>query len=74
MGAFRVGVVASVIGLAFFMPLDMSISCVFFFFLSKVQRIVAVSLGAQQVAYSGYLVYLNQQSFGALAGITVIAL
>ena len=74
MGAFRVGVVAPVIGLAFFMPLDMSISCVFFFFLSKVQRIVAVSLGAQQVAYSGYLVYLNQQSFGALAGITVIAL
>ena len=56
------------------MPLDMSISWVIFFFLSKAQRIVAVTLGAQQVAYSQYLVTLNQQSFGAFAGIAVAAL
>ena len=74
MGMFEIGVIAPVVGLAFFMPLDMSISCVLFFFLSKAQRIVAVTLGAQQVAYSQYLVTLNQQSFGALTGIAVAAL
>ena len=74
MGLLQVGVIVPVVGLAFFMPLDMSISCVIFFFLSKAQRIVAVTLGAQQVAYSQYLVTLNQQSFGALAGIAVAAL
>ena len=74
MGLFEVGIVSPVVGLAFFMPLDMSISCVFFYFLSKVQRIVAVTLGAQQVAYSRHLVTLNLQSFGALAGIALTTL
>ena len=74
MGGLNVGIISPVTGLAFFMPLDMSISCVFFFFVSKAQRIVAVTLGARQVAYSEYLVTLNQQSFGALAGIAVTAL
>jgi len=74
MGGVNVGIISPVAGLAFFMPLDMSISCVFFFFVSKAQRIVAVTLGARQVAYSQYLVTLNQQSFGALAGIAVTAL
>ena len=40
----------------------------------KVQRIVAVTLGAQQVAYSRHLVTLNLQSFGALAGIALTTL
>jgi hypothetical protein len=74
MGGLNVGIIPPVTGLAFFMPLDMSISCVFFFFVSKAQRIIAVTLGARQVAYSQYLVTLNQQSFGALAGIAVTAL
>ena len=68
------GVMFPVIGLAFFMPLDMSFSCAFFFILSKAQRVVAEVFGAQYVAYSEYLVFLNQQSFGALVGIALIAI
>ena len=74
MGSLQFGVVFPVIGLAFFMPLDMSFSCVFFFLLSKIQRIVAETLGAQHVAYTDYLVSLNQQSFGALMGIALVAI
>ena len=74
-GGLHVGVVPSVIGLAFFMPLDMSFSCTVFFFLSKIQRVLADVLGAQKhIAYSGYLISLNQQSFGALAGMALIAI
>ena len=74
MGSLQLGFAFPVIGLGFFMPLDMSFSCAFFFFLSKVQRIVADMLGARRVAYTGYLVSLNQQSFGALVGMAVIAI
>ena len=73
-GSLQLGLVFSVIGLAFFMPLDMSFSCAFFFFLMKVQRVIAEMLGARHVAYTGYLVSLNQQSFGALVGMAVIAI
>ena len=73
MGALPIGLLFPVVGLAFFMPLDMSFSCVFFFMFAKIQRIIAVTLGAQRVAYSQYLVSLNQQSFGALIGIALVA-
>lgn len=73
MGTLPIGIIFPVIGLAFFMPLDMSFSCVFFFFFAKIQRIIATTFGAQRVAYSQYLVSLNQQSFGALIGIAFVA-
>lgn len=73
MGTLPIGIIFPVVGLAFFMPLDMSFSCVFFYFFAKAQRITAITFGAQRVAYSQYLVSLNQQSFGALIGIAFVA-
>ena len=73
-GSLPVGVIFPAIGLAFFMPLDMSFSCAFFFLAGKVQRVVAEALGARHVAGTEYLVELNQQSFGALMGIALVAI
>ena len=73
-GRLPVGVIFSVVGLAFFMPLDMSFSCVFFFFLGKIQRFVLGALGTRQVAGTEYMVFLSQQAFGALMGIALVAI
>ena len=73
-GWVPVGVIFSAVGLAFFMPLDMAFSCVFFYILGKVQRIVVEVLGARRVAGTDYLISLNQQSFGALMGIALVAI
>ena len=74
MGVLPVGIIFPVVGLAFFMPLDMSLSCIVFYLFWKVQRIITVTFGFQRVAYTSYVTILNQQSFGALAGIAIVAL
>ena len=74
MGVLPVGIIFPVVGLAFFMPLDMSLSCIVFYFFWKIQRIVTVTFGFQRVAYTSYVVILNQQAFGALIGIAIVVL
>ena len=74
MGRLPIGVLFPVVGLAFFMPLDMLFSCIVFYAFWKIQRIITVTLGFQRVAYSSYVVILNQQAFGALIGIATVAL
>ena len=73
-GILPVGVLFPVVGLAFFMPLDMSLSCFVFYVFAKSQRVAVAGLGLRSMASSTYLVDLNQQSFGALAGVAAVAL
>ena len=73
-GILPIGVIFPVVGLAFFMPLDMSFSCFAFYGFAKMQRVATSAFGLRSIANSTYLVDLNQQSFGALAGIAVMAL
>lgn len=74
MGGLPVGIIFPVVGLAFFMPLDMSLSCIVFYLFWKIQRIITVTVGFQRVASTSYVAILNQQAFGALIGIAIIAL
>ena len=76
-GWMPVGLVPCIAGLAFFMPLDMSFSCWFFYLFWKTQKVVGSMIGFRGVAgLSGsfYLAQLNQQTFGGAMGIAVIAL
>ena len=73
MGRLPIGVIFPVVGLAFFMPLDMSLSCIVFYAFWKLQRVVMLTLGFQRIAYTSYVGILTQQVFGALIGIAVIA-
>lgn len=76
-GWMPVGLVPCIAGLAFFMPLDMSFSCWFFYLFWKAQKVVGSMIGFRGVAgLSGsfYLAQLNQQTFGGAMGIAVIAL
>ena len=71
MGGLPVGIIFPVVGLAFFMPLDMSLSCIVFYLFWKIQRIITVTVGFQRVASTSYVAILNQQAFGALIGIAI---
>ena len=73
MGRLPIGVILPVVGIAFFMPLDMSLSCIVFYAFWKLQRVVMLTLGFQRIAYTSYVGILTQQAFGALIGIAVIA-
>ena len=73
MGRIPIGVILPVVGIAFFMPLDMSLSCIVFYAFWKLQRVVMLTLGFQRIAYTSYVGILTQQAFGALIGIAVIA-
>jgi len=57
----------AVVGLSYFMPLDLSFSCWFFFWLTRVERIFASIIGWQSL-------YLNERASGAWIGICIIAL
>ena len=76
-GWMPVGLVPCIAGLAFFMPLDMSFSCWFFYLFWKTQKVAGSMIGFRGVAgLSGsfYLAQLNQQTFGGAMGIAAIAL
>lgn len=73
MGWIPTGIILPMVGLSFFMPLEMSFSCWIFYWLWKLQKVAVVGLGLQFVAGS-YAVVQIQQSFGALLGIAAVAL
>ena len=71
----EVGIIFPIVGLAFFMPLDMSFSCFFFFLFGKIQQVFAVVFGSQRTAtYHLHIIGLIQQSFGALLGVALVSI
>jgi hypothetical protein len=58
------------IGLAFFLPLDLSFSCWFFYVAAKAERVAASLLGWRQAGAP----YLDQQAAGAWLALGVLAL
>ena len=57
-----VGVIPSIVGLSFFMPLDLSFSCWVFYLLWKMQRILFSAIGTKvmSVVTSHNIAFLNQ--------------
>lgn len=64
-------VLPSIVGLAFFIPLDLALSCWFFYLVWKVQLVAACSIGLQNLPQ---FPYIQEQSFGALVGLCIIAI
>jgi hypothetical protein len=65
-----------VIGIAYFLSLEVSFSCWFFYLLTKVQNIMTTALGfqdAQASAAAKRLPYLPEQGAGAFIGLTLFA-
>jgi len=61
----------SIVGLAFFIPLDLAFSCWFFYLFWKAQLIVASIIGLRNLPQ---FPYIQEQSFGALVGLCIIAI
>ena len=70
---FYYGVYPFAVALAFFIPLDLSFSCWFFFLLSQVQMIVSGMLGLRQAPPEGFP-YLASQAAGSWLALAVGAL
>ena len=66
-----VAVYPFIIGLSFFIPLDLSFSCCFFYLFWKVQRILSAVLGLRSLPR---FPYIDEQEFGGYMGICAIAL
>lgn len=67
----RISMYPFAIGIAFFLPLDLSFSCWFFFIFRLFERILGVSLGLRSLP--GFP-YFNEQSSGAWIGLALVAL
>ena len=63
----RISMYPFMIGLAFFLPLDLSFSCWFFFLLRYVERIIGFALGSR------YFPALNDQAAGAWLALFLIS-
>ena len=59
------------IGIAFFMPLDLSFSCWFFYFFWKWEKIAGSMMGFQSLPH---FPYSDEQSFGSYIGLGVLSL
>lgn len=59
------------VGIAFFMPLDLSFSCWFFYFFWKWEKIFGSMMGLQSLPH---FPYSDEQSFGAYIGLGVLSL
>jgi len=70
-GSTRLGMYPFAIGLAFFLPSDLSFSCWFFYVVSKFERILGAVMGWEIV--KGFP-YLNEQAAGAWIGLGLIAI
>ncbi len=57
----------AIVGLTYFMPLDLSFSCWFFFWLTRVERVIGSILGWRSL-------YLNERVSGAWIGVCLLAL
>jgi hypothetical protein len=71
MGYTRFGAYPFMVGLAFFLPSDLSFSCWFFYVVSKFERVGRAMAGWD--ALKG-LPYLNEQATGSWIGLGVLAL
>jgi len=60
-----------IVGLVFFIPLDLSFSCWFFYLFAKFQRVLASIVGWRSLPS---FPYFNQQTTGAWLGLFVIAI
>ncbi|MFC1712991.1 DUF6785 family protein [Candidatus Poribacteria bacterium] len=67
-GWLPVGIYPFAVGLAFFIPLDLSFSCWFFYLFWKVQMIAGRALGLKHA-----FPYATEQSFGAYVGLGITA-
>ena len=70
LGTVRFSIYPFVIGLGFFMPLDLSFSCWFFFLFRKFQHVLSSALGLRSFGFP----FDRQQSLGAYLGLSVIAI
>jgi len=59
------------VGLAFFIPLDLSFSCWFFYIFWKIERIMASAIGLRGLPE---FPYIDQQASGAYLGLCIIAI
>jgi len=57
----------AIVGLTYFMPLDLAFSCWFFFWLTRAERVFASVVGWKEL-------YLNERASGAWIGICMLAL
>lgn len=57
----------AIVGLTYFMPLDLSFSCWFFFWLTRAERVIGNIMGFKNL-------YLNERASGAWIGISIFAL
>lgn len=70
-GSTRMGMYPFAIGLAFFLPSDLSFSCWFFYVVAKLERVLGAMMGWEMV--KGFP-YLNEQAAGAWLGLALVAL
>ena len=70
LGTVRFSIYPFVIGLGFFMPLDLSFSCWFFFLFRKFQHVLSSALGLRSFGFP----FDRQQSLGAYLGLSMIAI
>ena len=70
-GSIPVMVIPSVVGLAFFIPLDLSFSFWFFFFFGKFQPVMAHITGLGELPR---FPYIGEQAFGGLIGLCLISI
>ena len=60
----------AIVGLTYFMPLDLSFSTWFFFWLTRVERVIASAVGVTNIGQLG----LNERASGAWIGIAALTL
>ena len=60
----------AIVGLTYFMPLDLAFSTWFFFWLTRAERVIASALGLTNIGK----LYLNERASGAWVGIAVLTI
>jgi hypothetical protein len=76
-GDLQMGLYPMVIGLTYLLPLDVSFSCWFFFFLRKLEDVAATGFGFRDPGASMALAripYYGEQAFGAFFGFAIFSL
>ena len=58
------------VGLGFFMPVELSFSCWFFYFMWKIERVLAAMLGLRVHGFP----FIDEQTTGAYIGLALVAL
>ena len=71
MAGTRISMYPFAIGIAFFLPLDLSFSCWFFFVVRLLERVLGSALGLRSLPR---FPYFNEQASGAWIGLALVAL